>query len=254
MEEKRIIKGQRFGGCAPVLCVPVVEKTREGILSCVDTLSRSGVKMIEWRMDWYEKGTDPVSVTELLQELAPAVKQTVLLATFRSKGQGGEQEISEETYEALNLAAAGSGAADLVDLEFFSCKDPAAAIACLQAVGVGVVASDHDFEKTPSEEEITRRLGRMHQAGADFSKLAVMPQKKADVLSLMAGVLQAKEQYPDSHLIAMSMGKAGMVSRLMGQWFGSEVIFAAGEKASAPGQLPYEAAGEVLSKMGEWIQ
>ena len=51
MEEKRIIKGQRFGGCAPVLCVPVVEKTREGILSCVDTLSRSGVKMIEWRMD-----------------------------------------------------------------------------------------------------------------------------------------------------------------------------------------------------------
>lgn len=254
MKEKRVIKGQEFGGKAPVLCVPVVEKTREAILRSVDELSRRGVKMLEWRMDWYEKGNDPKAVVKLLQELAPTVEQMVFLATFRSKAQGGEQEISANAYEALNQAAASSGVVDLIDLEFFTLKDPASSIARLQAFGVGVVASDHDFEKTPAAEEIARRLGQMHEAGADFAKLAVMPRQKTDVLRLMEGTLKTKEQYPDSHLIAMSMGGMGTVSRLMGQWFGSEVIFAAWEKASAPGQLPYEAAAEALTRIGGWIQ
>lgn len=38
-----------------------------------------------------------------------------------------------------------------------------------------MIASSHDFEKTPAKEEILARLIRMQDCGADLLKLAVMP-------------------------------------------------------------------------------
>lgn len=52
--------------------------------------------------------------------------------------------------------------------------------------GVKVVASNHDFFKTPSKEEIISRLIKMRDLGADIPKIAVMPQSKKDVLTLLS--------------------------------------------------------------------
>ena len=49
-----------------------------------------------------------------------------------------------------------------------------------------MVVSNHDFEKTPSKEEIVARLQKMQELGADLPKIAVMPQCKKDVLTLLA--------------------------------------------------------------------
>lgn len=96
-----------------------------------------------------------------------------------------------------------------------------------------------------------RQLAEMVLAGADFAKLAVMPRKKTDVLRLMEAVLAVKEQHPGSHLIAMSMGGDGVISRLLGGWYGSEVTFAAFGKASAPGQIAYEEVEQILKQIQE---
>ena len=48
---------------------------------------------------------------------------------------------------------------------------------------VKVVASNHDFHKTPAKSDIIYRLRKMQDMGADIPKIAVMPQNKRDAVS-----------------------------------------------------------------------
>ena len=250
------IKGHVFGTGGPVLCVPVVERTPEDILKMVKKMTDRGVAMIEWRMDWFSEVEDTAAVLTVLKELEPYLGKTVFLCTFRSKAQGGERSLSKEACRELNREVAKSGVADLVDLEFFETDNPGHEIKRLRQEGVRVVCSNHNFQKTPSVREMKEQLLEMVKAGGDFAKLAVMPEEKRDVLNLMAAVVDTRKQCPGSHLIAMSMGKDGMISRLLGGWYGSEVTFASFGKTSASGQMDYEKAMELLEKMkecaGEW--
>lgn len=249
-----IIKNHTFGREKPVICMPVVERTTEEILAAIRAMTAQKVDMIEWRMDWYEEVSDIDAVKELLEKAAVSLRETVFLCTFRSKRQGGEREITQEEYLALNQAVAETGVPDLIDLEFFEADDPGKAIETIRQTGAGVVCSHHNFQKTPDVDTMKQQLVEMVEAGADFAKLAVMPVQKTDVLRLMEAVLGAKEAYPKSHLIAMSMGKDGVVSRLLGGWYQSEVTFAAFEKSSAPGQVSYRTAQETLEKIEECMK
>lgn len=247
------IKAHKFGSGKPVLCVPVVEKTGEGIIACVQDMVQRQAEMIEWRMDWFEECRNPASVEQVLQELAKMVGKTVLLCTYRSIRQGGEGTLSKEEYLKLNQAAARTKVPDLLDVECYETDRPGAVIAQLKRTGVRVIASHHNFSETPKVGEMAGQLEEMLGAGADFAKLAVMPKNKPDVLHLIEAVLLVKERHPESHLIAMSMGADGIISRLLGQWFASEVTFAAFSKASAPGQVPVDAAAGLLEGLGRWI-
>lgn len=250
------IKGLEFGAGCPVVCVPVIEKSKENILAVLKAMTARNVNMIEWRMDWYEDIEEEERVQGLLEEISSCIdlSHTVFLCTFRSRQQGGEREIPEEQYLALNRLAAQSGVPDLVDLEYYQVKEPEHVLRQLKQEGVRVVCSNHDFQRTPSREELKRQLTDMVEAGADFAKLAVMPEHKTDVLHLMEAVLAVKEQYPDSHLIAMSMGGDGVISRLLGGWYESEVTFAAFEKASAPGQIAYDRLTKLLEQLEECMK
>ncbi len=254
MEHEICIKNHKFGTGRPILCAPVVEETEGRILASIQNMANQGVEMIEWRMDWYRNGSDPEAVASLLKKLAPVIKQTVFLGTFRSKRQGGQQDISVDDYLELNLQAAKTGVLDLVDVEFFQIKAPKDIVYTLQQAGVRVVASDHDFAETPEGEIMRNKLKQMYLSRADFIKLAVMPQEKADVLRLMEEILSVKKEFPMSHIIAISMGSDGVISRLLGQWFHSEVTFAAFEKTSAPGQVSYEEAHLILEHMEGWMK
>ncbi|VUC85423.1 3-dehydroquinate dehydratase [Salmonella sp. NCTC 11881] len=102
---------------------------------------------------------------------------------------------------------------------------------------VAVIMSNHDFHKTPAAEEIVQRLRKMQELGADIPKIAVMPQTKADVLTLLTATVEMQERYADRPIITMSMSKTGVISRLAGEVFGSAATFGAVKKASAPGQI-----------------
>lgn len=256
-------KGHVFGlGTKPMICVPVVERTGADIERTIRTMVKQGIPMIEWRLDWYESVESTREVVSLLGKLEPLLTHTVFLCTFRSKEQGGEGRLSRKQYFELIQKVAESGVADMVDFEFFGTKeseesvcemeDRVPVIAKLKQTGVKVVCSQHNFQTTPSVDKMMDTLTRMIQAGTDFAKLAVMPECRQDVLHLMEAVLSVKDQYPDSHLIAMSMGADGVMSRLLGSWYGSEVTFAAFGKASAPGQADYARVSEFLDRMDTW--
>lgn len=235
-----------------MVCVPVVEKRREAITHRILELAAAGAAMVEWRMDWFAQVEEPGAAAALVGELTGRLEHTLLLCTYRSEAQGGRGRLAASAYEKLNLEVAESGGADLVDLEFYQAADPRRQIMQLREAGVWVVCSSHDFDKTPSQAEMERQLWEMASAGADFAKLAVMPQGRKEVLGLMAAVVAVKERLPESHLIAMSMGETGALSRLLGGWYGSEVTFASAGAASAPGQIPWERAAELLKELEEY--
>ena len=67
--------------------------------------------------------------------------------------------------------------ADLVDVEAFAGGGAAEEIIGeAHSAGVKVIASNHDFHRTPPRGEIVSRLVKMQDMGADIAKIAVMPQ------------------------------------------------------------------------------
>lgn len=99
-----------------------------------------------------------------------------------------------------------------------------------------MIMSNHDFHKTPAAEEIVQRLRKMQELGADIPKIALMPQNKADVLTLLSATLEMQERYADRPIITMSMAKTGVISRLSGEVFGSAATFGA-VKSLRPRQI-----------------
>lgn len=107
----------------------------------------------------------------------------------------------------------------------------------MHACGVKVVASNHDFERTPDKDEIVSRLCIMQELGADLPKIAVMPADKKDVLTLLAATEEMATEHADRPIITMSMAGTGVISRLCREAFVSALTFGAAAKASAPGQM-----------------
>jgi 3-dehydroquinate dehydratase-1 len=232
------IRSLCLGSGRPKICVPIVGKTKEDIRKQAQSILEDGnAQLVEWRADWFEAVFDKDALADILQELRVLLGDMPLLYTFRTQAEGGEQAITDVDYQTLGIQAIQSGFIDLIDVEFM--KSPQACERLLQEAhtyGVKVIASNHDFHKTPPKEEIVSRLKAMEAAGMDVAKLAVMPNSQADVKTLLDATYEA-HQAMGIPVITMSMGSLGAISRVAGQLYGSAVTFGTVGCASAPGQL-----------------
>lgn len=243
-----VVRNIKIGEGIPKICVPIVGVTKEEIIKEAKTFDAIPVDVVEWRVDWFEHVFETDKVKEVLAELREALKEIPILFTFRTSKEGGERAIEPEAYKKLNIAAAESGCVDLVDVEAFTGDEVVKEI--IEAVhqhGVKVVASNHDFDKTPAKDDIVGRLCKMQELGADIPKIAVMPKSKEDVLTLLAAAEEMNRKHADRPIITMSMAGTGVISRLCGEVFGSALTFGAAKKASAPGQMGVEDLAQVLS-------
>ena len=241
------VRGVRIGEGIPKIIVPIVETTRKEIIRKAESLADVRVDIVEWRADWFEEAADPAAVEEVLKELRGALGNTPLLFTFRTLREGGEKAIDQQDYAALNISVARSGFADLIDVEIFTGDEIVREIIeSAHERGVKIVGSSHDFDRTPEKEEIVGRLKKMQQMGADIPKIAVMPQSRKDVLTLLLATEEMTAEYADRPIITMSMSGTGLISRLCGEVFGSSCTFGAVGKASAPGQMNAEDLDTVL--------
>lgn len=243
-----VVRNVKIGEGVPKICVPIVGETKEDIIQEAKTFEAIPVDVVEWRADWFEHVFDIGKVKDVLADLRAALKDTPILFTFRTSREGGEKAIEPEAYAALNKAVAETGNVDLVDVEAFTGDEVVRdIIEAAHASGVKVVASNHDFHKTPAQEEIVSRLRKMQELGADIPKIAVMPQNKRDVLTLLLATEEMTREYADRPIITMSMAGTGVISRLCGEVFGSVLTFGAAKKASAPGQMEVHDLETVLN-------
>lgn len=242
------VRGVRIGEGIPKICVPIVGKTRNEILAAAESFESVKKDVVEWRADWFDGVFDFAQVEAVLKELRRVLGNTPILFTFRTSNEGGEKAIEPAAYAELNKRAAATGLIDLVDVEAFTGDEVVRdIIESAHESGVVVVASNHDFEKTPEKDEIVRRLRKMQELDADIPKIAVMPQSRKDVLTLLSATEEMVSEYADRPIITMSMSATGLISRLCGECFGSALTFGAVGKASAPGQMNASDLSEILN-------
>lgn len=242
------VRNTVIGEGMPKICVPIVGVTKEAILDEARAITKLPADVVEWRIDWFENVFDFNKLVDVLKDLREALGDMPLLMTFRTSKEGGEKAIEDEVYADINIKAAQTGYVDLVDVEVFTGDEIVKKIIDgAHAAGVKVVASNHDFFKTPDKDDIVGRLRKMQDLGADIPKIAVMPQNKKDVLTLLAATEEMANEYADRPIITMSMAGTGVISRLAGEVFGSALTFGAAAKASAPGQMGVEDLKQVLT-------
>lgn len=246
------IKNLAIGEGRPKICVPICGKTKEAILDEAKKILELPADIVEWRGDWYDDVFDAACLKETLASLRHALGDMPILFTFRSLQEGGEKPITPEEYLKLAEIVCESGAVDAFDVELFMDEQINPLIVeKVHACNMVVIASNHDFKKTPAKDELTRRMIMMDEMGADILKIAVMPKSKSDVLELLTATEEMGRLYSDKPVITMSMGPMGLISRLAGDAFGSALTFGAGEKASAPGQMPAKQLKMVLDAIHE---
>ena len=241
------VRNIEIGAGAPKIIVPIVGKTKDEIIAEAKTFDSIPVDVVEWRVDWFEGVFDFAQVEDTLKDLRAVLGNTPILMTFRTSKEGGEKAIEPEAYAELNIKAVQTGYVDLIDVEIFTGDEIVKKIIDgAHAAGVKVIASNHDFFKTPAKADIIYRLRKMQDMNADIPKIAVMPQNKKDVLTLLAATEEMTTNYADRPIITMSMAGTGVISRLCGEVFGSSMTFGAAKKASAPGQMGVNDLNTVL--------
>ena len=236
MKKEITIKGLTIGNGFPKICVPIVSKKTKDILAAAWEAEKSDADLVEWRADFWEELADRQVLKNILEDLQQIMKTKPLLFTIRTKAEGGEFLGTGKEYGELVKAAAQR--ADMADVEvFMKDLDTEELIQEIQKENCVVVGSNHDFYKTPEKEEIIRRLCFMQQIGADIPKIAVMPEKPKDVLTLLSATEEMYSSHADRPIVTMSMAGTGVISRISGEIFGSAITFGSISKASAPGQL-----------------
>ncbi len=233
------IRGVVVGGPLPLICLPLVAESGAELIDQAAGLAALKPDLIEWRADGFGAVEDVAACLSALGELRRTIGEIPLIFTCRIDQEGGMRTLAQGKRLEVIVAAITSGTIDLVDIEL--CNGPEFIDAVrkhTQAHRVALILSYHNFKETPDETFICNKLLAAWQAGADIPKLAVMPKDYGDVLILLGATNKARNSAIDSPLVTMSMGEQGAISRLAGGLFGSDITFAIGRAASAPGQIP----------------
>ncbi|MDR7015172.1 type I 3-dehydroquinate dehydratase [Acinetobacter sp. 3657] len=218
--------------------VPITAKTKEQAIAQAKVIAANqDADLAEFRIDLLDFAADTKQVIALGHELKKILGNKPVIATIRTHNEGGQLTISDADYGKTYQAYLKQPFMDMLDVEMF--RDQQIVKNTVQFAHdkkVLIVMSNHDFKKTPSEDEIVKRLLQQDELGADILKIAVMPKNKQDVFTLMNATLKVS-QLSDKPLLTMSMGKLGTISRIATANMGGSFSFGMIGEASAPGQI-----------------
>jgi 3-dehydroquinate dehydratase / shikimate dehydrogenase len=211
--------------CVPV-CVRHVDELPEAMNAAAVVAD-----IVELRADCLVS-TDTAS---LLQTIGDQKRQLIL--TLRSPEEGGQSEIDFEARRRFWTNLNGLPANSLIDLELdlveeFSQGESATR---LPVDWAHVICSHHDFKRTPAD--LPKILDRMAETPAGIIKIAVQANDTIDCLTLFDVLDRANLK--SRKIIAVSMGQAGVMTRVLGPSRGSFLTYGSldDESGTAPGQL-----------------
>lgn len=242
MKKKVVIREVEIGGGnQPLICTPLIGHTISDLVSECNKILPKKPDIIEWRADFFTALENRDEVIRAGQQIRELCKDTPILFTIRSVREGGQPiALTENEKVHLIKEVCQSKLVDLVDYEMVNESDDINVVQeAAQRAGVYLVLSYHNFDRTPDIAFIVDKLHEAQRQGADIAKVAVMPNSKEDVLTLM-NATQAAQKDLQVPVITISMGELGVLTRIAGWMFGSTFTFAVGNESSAPGQVPIE--------------
>ncbi|WP_435179976.1 type I 3-dehydroquinate dehydratase [Halorussus sp. AFM4] len=202
--------------------------------------AREHADAVEFRMDLAD---DPLAALDDYGGELP------VLATNRAAWEGGEADDDEARLAALAEAAelACVGAVD-VELRSLTAGDGERVAERARRAGTAVVASVHDFERTPPRPDLRGTLETATDRG-DVGKLAVTAESRDDVLDLLA--VTREFAAAGERVATMAMGAPGRHSRAVAPLYGSKIGYAPVDPAdaTAPGQYDLATLARLVDEL-----
>lgn len=192
------------------------------------SLLRTGQKpdsdMLELRVDGLLRDMNA-------EELASVSCEMPMLLTVRTQEEGGLYPFTD-TQSRAEMALRLLPQAAALDWEIAHLAEVPHLVEAAKKAGVPIIASAHDFEKTPSEDALRTLEIRAREWGADVVKFAFALNRAED---MQVGVnLLRRAAGP---MAVMGMGALGPVSRLLYAQYGSCLVYGYfGNAPTAPGQ------------------
>jgi 3-dehydroquinate dehydratase type I len=120
----------------------------------------------------------------------------------------------------------------------------------LSRLAENLIVSYHDFEATPSLDEIETIINRMQSVNPAVIKLAFQVEQSIDLNNLLKLQINRKDLWGRS--IILGMGHKGMITRLMSKTFQHPFTFACIDKYSktAPGQMTISQLRKLWRRFG----
>ena len=191
--------------------------------------------LVELRLDHLH------SVGANIQDSVRKWQDFPLLFTARCPEEGGVGELSLEQEQSVLETVLASATA--IDIEVRHLEASSRLVQRAKEMGVCVVASSHDFEKTPGSGDYDKIIDQAVNAGADILKCAARLHSVSDIETL-ASVLK-NSPLPAS---AMGMGALGPGSRVLLASLGSVLNYGyLGYVETAPGQWPARLLKKAIS-------
>ena len=211
--------------CVPV-CVREINELRDAMAAAT-----KAADIIEVRADCLPL-TEP-------SELLPHCRNTKrpLILTLRSPEEGGQTANGFESRRRFWTSLKGWPADWLVDLELDLVEEfsQGESEASFPIAWTSVICSHHDFEKAPAN--LVEIFDRLSETPAEIIKIAVQANDAVECLALFDLLDHADRN--DRKVIAIAMGQAGVMTRILGPSRGSFLTYGSlgDESGTAPGQL-----------------
>lgn len=213
------------------VCIAVAAETSAELIANSARLLRE-FPFQEFRLDYLH---DTAASVSSLRAHTAAHPEATFLATCRRQASGGNFRGSPHDELTILLQAVSAGFA-LTDLSLETAEILGqGAVEQLRAAGATVILSWHDFHRTGDLDLI---LDRMRPFAPDIGKIVPTAKSLRDNLPLFRLLHRSENDVP-FRTVGLSMGEAGVPSRVLGVQAGSAFTFAAGddEQATAPGQI-----------------
>jgi len=167
-------------------CVSITASTAEAAAAEIEQARQQKADIVELRLDFLDDGEDWEPIVRN--------KEIDMIVTNRAEWEGGKSKESEDA-RLKKLCRADQLGAELIDVEL---KAASAFKEIRTSPGSAkLILSHHDFEKTPSQDELSKLHGDMLQAGADVCKIAVTANDISDcipVFELLLGKFPDRSQ------------------------------------------------------------
>ncbi|XP_031373667.1 bifunctional 3-dehydroquinate dehydratase/shikimate dehydrogenase, chloroplastic-like isoform X2 [Punica granatum] len=210
-----------------LICVPIMGDSIDKMAIDMDRAKASGADLVEIRLDCLKT----FSPNEDLKTIMKASPLPTLI-TYRPKWEGGQYEGDEnKRLDVLRLAV--ELGADYVDVELQVAREFNDSISGKKPQNCKVIVSSHNYESTPSIEDLGNLVARIQAAGADIVKIATTALDITDVARIFQTIVHS--QVP---IIGLVMGERGLISRVLCAKYGGYLTFGTLDSGvvSAPGQ------------------
>lgn len=193
----------------------------------VQKAKQNGADLVEIRLDHLTTFNPSPDLHTLIQDrLLP------VLITYRPTWEGGKYDGDEnKRLDALRLAM--ELGADYIDVELKVAHEFYDSIRGKTFEKTKVIVSSHNYQLTPSVEDLGNLAARIQATGADIVKIATTAVEITDVARMFQ--IMVHSQVP---FIGLVMGDRGLISRVLCAKFGGYLTFGTLESGvvSAPGQ------------------